>query len=286
MSISQGRNGLTGPAGVVPPRAALAMFGLSRLVALWRGLVGASVVALCYQLVHWSNIVDPRVLPSVTDILRQMGRLAVSGDFLAAVVDTLTPALTGLTAAAAIAIPAGLLLGVSPLANRMSRGLIDILRSLPGTALIPIFIVTIGQGELMKVALVIYVATWPVLFNTMYGVASVEKVAIESARSCRVSGLGLWCRVMLPSAAPFIATGLRYALPISIVVVIAAEIVVGSPEGIGGYLLLQQANMVYRPDVIYAVLLMAGVVGFLLNGIMDRVCDRLVGWDTRRSEQT
>ena len=256
------------------------------IVAVWRGSVGAAAVAFCYQLVHWSNIVDPRVLPSVTDVLAQMARLAASADFLVAVLDTLAPALLGLSCAAVIAMPTGLLLGVSPLANRISRGLIDLLRSLPGTALIPIFIVTIGQGDMMKVALVTYVAAWPILFNTMYGVGAVDKVAIESARSCRVDGLALWCRVMLPSAAPFIATGLRYALPIAIVVVIAAELVVGSPEGIGGYLLQQQANTVYRPDVIYAVLLMAGVVGFLLNGLMDRICDRLVGWDTRRSEQT
>jgi NitT/TauT family transport system permease protein len=259
---------------------------LAALIALWRGFVGAAVVTLGYQLVHWSHIVDPRVLPSAADILAQMVRLVTSAEFALAALETLAPALLGLAVAAAVAIPLGMLLGLSPLANRVSRGLIDLMRSLPGTALIPVLIVTIGQGDLMKVALVIYVAAWPILFNTMYGVSSVDKIAIESARSCRVDGAALWGRVILPSAAPFIATGLRYALPISIVIVIAAELIVGSPEGIGGYLLLQQANTVYRPDVIYAVLLMAGVIGFVLNGVMDRLCDWLVGWDTRRSEQT
>lgn len=255
------------------------------LGAVWRGLVGAAAVTLAYQLVHWSHVVDARVLPSVTAILAEMARLTVTPDYLVAVGETLLPALLGLAGGAALAIPAGFLLGLSPLANRISRGTIDIMRSLPATALIPVLIVTVGQDNLMKSLVVLYVTTWPILFNTMYGVLSVDKVAIESARSCRVDGLQLWYRVMLPSAGPFIATGIRYALPIAIVIVIAAELVVGSPEGIGGYLLTQQANVVYRADVIYAVLLAAGIVGFVLNLIMDQLCDRLVGWETRRGEQ-
>jgi NitT/TauT family transport system permease protein len=215
-----------------------------------------------------------------------MLRLTLDLEYLQAAFDTLSPALGGLAIASALAIPLGILLGMSPLADRISRGLIDILRSLPGTALIPVFIITLGQGDMMKTALVIYVTAWPILFNTIYGVISVDKIALESGRSCRVEGLDLWRRVVLPSAAPFIATGIRYALPISVVIVIAAELITGSERGIGGYLLLQQSDTVYRPDVIYAVLLTAGVLGFLLNTIMDWACDRLVGWDTRRGEQT
>ncbi len=260
-------------------------------VAAWtilvaKGFAGAAAVALCYQLVHWSGVVDPRVLPSVSTIIVEMARLSVAPEFLTAVFETLWPALVGLTCACLVGIPTGLLIGVSPLAERLSRGLIDVMRSLPGTALIPVFMVTIGADFLMKILLVIFVGVWPIIFNTMYGIMSVDKVAIESARSCRVSGFALWRRVLLPNAAPFIATSIRYALPISVVIVIADELVVGTPEGIGGFLLLQQTNVIWRPEVIYAVLMMAGVVGFLLNLVMDAVCDRLVGWDTRRSEQS
>jgi NitT/TauT family transport system permease protein len=266
--------------------AAAALAAAPRIVAIWKGFVGAAAVAFCYQLVHWSNVVDPRVLPSVTTVLAEMGRLALNPEFHLAVLQTLWPALLGLTGACLVGIPVGLLLGISRLADRMSRLLIDIMRSLPGTALIPVFIVTVGQGDVMKVLLVIYIGVWPILFNTVYGITSVDRVAIESALSCRVRGPALWRRVMLPSAAPLIATGIRYSLPISVVIVIAEELVVGSPEGIGGFLLMQQTNVVWRPEVIYAVLLMAGVVGFLLNIVMDALCERYVGWDTRRSEQS
>lgn len=255
------------------------------LKSVAKGLVGAAAVALCYQIVYWSGIVDARILPSVTTILAEMVRLLVNPDFHTAIVETVWPALVGLACACAIGIPAGLLIGISPLAERLSRGLIDVMRSLPGTALIPVFMVTIGADLLMKILLVVFVGVWPILFNTMYGIMSVDKVAIESARSCRVTGFALWRRVLLPSAAPFIATGIRYMLPVSIVIVIADELVVGTPEGIGGFLLLQQTNVVWRPNVIYAVLLMAGVVGFTLNLVIDSVCDRVVGWDTKRSEQ-
>lgn len=256
------------------------------LAAVGKGLVGAGAVALCYQLVHWSGVVDQRVLPSVVTVLAEMLQLASNTEFLWAIVETVWPALLGLFGACIIGIPVGLVLGISPLAERISRGVVDVMRSLPGTALIPIFMLTIGTGALMKVVLVVYVGVWPILFNTMYGIAAVDKVAIESALSCRVHGPLLWRRVMLPSAAPFIATGIRYALPIAIVIVIADELIVGSAEGIGGYLMLQQSSMVWRPEVIYAVLLASGVVGFVLNLGMDALCERFVGWDLRRSEQT
>lgn len=254
-------------------------------MAVAKGTVGAAIVGLAYQCVHWSAIVDQRVLPSVFAILAEMLHLLTSLEYLQAISETVVPALIGLTIASMVGIPLGLLLGISPLAERFSRGLVDVMRSLPGTALIPIFMITIGTGSMMKVLLVVYVGVWPILFNTMYGIAAVDKVAIESALSCRVSGPALWRRVMLPSAAPFIATGIRYALPIAIVIVIADELVVGSPDGIGGYLMQAQTGMVWRPDVIYAVLLTAGVVGFVLNLTMDALCERVVGWDLRRSEQ-
>lgn len=279
-----GRNGVPSMRSPVLEEARRASVRL--LGPVCRGAVGALAVVGLYQAVFWSGAVDERVLPSIVLVLGEIGRLATSPVFLAAIVQTVVPALAGLAIACAVAIPAGLLIGVSPLAKRATRGLIDLMRSLPGTALIPLFIFTIGVGTSMKVALVVYVTVWPILFNTMYGIASVDRVAIESARSCRVNGMALWWRVMLPSAAPFIATGIRYALPISVVIVIASEIVLGAPTGIGGYLLVAKANAVYQPALIYAILLAAGIVGFLLNIVADRLADHLVGWETRRGEPT
>ncbi|MHA7778016.1 ABC transporter permease [Roseibium sp. M-1] len=252
--------------------------------AISKGIVGALLVIAIYQLVHLSGLVNERVLPSVTLVLSEILNLAHSTDFHLAVLQSIGPALLGLAIACLIAIPLGLLLGTSPVANQSTRGLIDLMRSLPATALIPVFIFTIGVGLQMQLALVIYVTTWPILFNTIYGIASVDKVAIESARTCRVNGFRLWWRVMLPSSAPIVVTGVRYALPISVVIVIASEIVIGSPQGIGGYLLVQQANVEYQPHVIYAILLAAGIVGFCMNLIADAFADRLVGWDTRKGE--
>jgi ABC-type nitrate/sulfonate/bicarbonate transport system permease component len=117
------------------------------LQAVAKGFVGAAAVALAYQLVHWSGIVDPRVLPSVTVVLAEMARLLVSTEFHIAVLETLWPALVGLFGASLVGIPAGLLIGISPLAERISRSLIDVMRSLPGTALIPVFMVTIGADH-------------------------------------------------------------------------------------------------------------------------------------------
>jgi len=254
--------------------------------AFCKGSAGFGVVAMCYQAIYLSGLVERRVFPSIVVILEEMIRLAVNHEFLIATLETLGPAVIGVLLSVAIGIPIGLLLGMSSRAERFTRLLIDIMRTLPGTALIPVFIVAIGQGHLMTLLLVVFVGVWPILYNTIYGVLSVDKIAIESALSCRVRGPALWWRVILPSAAPFIATGIRYATPVAVVIVISEELVLGVPRGIGGFLLLQQTDMIWRAEVIYAVLLMAGIFGFALNFFVDALCDRIVGWETKRSEQT
>lgn len=257
----------------------------SRLQEALAGLAGAVTLAAAYELIHASGLVDPRTLPSAFSVLVQLISVFSDSDFLLAAIDTAAPALSGLALGVAIAVPLGVLLGRCPPCSEAASGTIDILRSLPATALIPVLIFTLGQGFVMKVVLVIYVACWPILLNAMYGARSIDPRTIESALSCRVRGVALWLTVVLPSCGPAIFSGIRYALPVSVVVVIAAEIALGSAEGMGGYLLQQQYSSSYRPDRVFAILLAAGLVAYALNLAGNSLATYFVGWETSRGER-
>lgn len=244
-----------------------------------RGFAGAALLSVLFEALTLTGLISDRILPSAMAIGSAAGGLLVNTEFLTSVGQTLLPVVLGLLLSAALVIPFGMLVSTD-VAHRYSRATIDLLRSVPGVALIPLLVLTLGQGLQMKSAIVLYVTAWPILFNTIYGIRSVDPVAIDTARSFGIGRAGIWRRVVLPSAMPFIVTGLRVAMPIGLTVAIAAEIAVGTPTGIGGFI-LKTSYAEFRADQVYAAVTLAGVLGFLLNWLAGEASGRLVGWDTR-----
>jgi NitT/TauT family transport system permease protein len=150
-------------------------------------------------------------------------------------------------------------------------------------ALIPLAILVYGQGAQMKIALVVYACVWPIFFNTIYGVRDVEPLAKETARIFRTSPVGVVTHVLLPSAAPFIATGIRIAAAIALIVTISAELLAGAASGIGSWILSMSsggANL----SLVYAGTIFAGALGLLLNALLVGVERRLFAWNTVEQE--
>ena len=121
----------------------------------------------------------------------------------------------------AVAVPAGLVLGSVPGVRAATRAMVEFLRPIPSVALIPLVALILGPGLRMNVTLIVYAAIWPVLFNTIYGLDDVDPVARETLRAFGFGRLGVIRRVNLPSASPFIATGIRLASSIAIILSIA-----------------------------------------------------------------
>ncbi|MFI6502575.1 ABC transporter permease [Nonomuraea typhae] len=246
--------------------------------AFLRGTAGAAVLTLAFEAFARLELVDARLLPPATVILPEALRLLTEPAFLVEVWATLVAVLGGVAVAAAIAVPLGVLIGSYRLAALGLTPIIDSLRSVPGIAIIPLLVLVMGQGLQMKVTIVAFVALWPLLFNTVYGVRSVDPVALETARSFRVPLLRTWWRVVLPSALPLMLTGLRLALATGLTVGIAAEIAVGTQDGIG-YFILRPSYAGFRADTVFAAVTLAGVLGYVLNWVTVAGAARLVAWD-------
>jgi ABC-type nitrate/sulfonate/bicarbonate transport system permease component len=188
----------------------------------------------------------------------------------------LRPSLTVLACGFGLAVVAGVsvgaALGLSRTAERATRPLLELLRSVPGVALLPVFIVLIGIGTDMKIVLVASGAVWPVLLNTTDGVRSTEPLLVDMAVSY---GMGRWRRlrsIILPAAAPQIFAGARTALAISVIIMVVSE-TVGAQGGIGYYLLAAQRS--FRITDMWGTIIALGVLGYLLN-LLFRLTEAIV----------
>lgn len=247
---------------------------------LLSGMAGFAAIALTFEIIARMELVNPKLFPPASVVLPRAVELLVEPAFLTEVGATLTATLLGVGIGFVIAVPAGLLMGSYSAVSLGATPIIDFLRSVPGIAIIPLLVLTLGQGLSMKVAIVLYVAVWPMLFNTVYGVRGVDRVALETARSFRMGTVKTWFRVVLPSALPLILTGLRLALSTGLTVAIAAEITVGTNDGVGYYILLASYSGLNH-DTVFAAVILAGVLGFGLNWLTTRLSDRFIAWDTR-----
>jgi ABC-type nitrate/sulfonate/bicarbonate transport system permease component len=190
--------------------------------------------------------------------------------------ESLRPSLTVLAGGFSLAVLGGValgaVLGLSRTAERATRPLLELMRAVPGVALLPVFIVLIGVGTNMKVLLVASGAVWPVLLNTIDGVRSTEPLLIDMATSY---GMGKWRRlrsIVLPSAAPQIFAGARTALAISVIIMVVSE-TVGAQGGIGYFLLAAQRS--FRITDMWATIIALGVLGYLLN-LLFRLTEAIV----------
>jgi nitrate/nitrite transport system permease protein len=180
----------------------------------------------------------------------------------------------GFLIAAAVAIPLGFLIGMSPLLNAALNPFIQVLRPVSPLAWMPLALYTIKDSSVSSIFVIFICSVWPMLLNTAFGVASVRKEWLNVARTLEAGKLKTAWRVILPAAAPTILTGMRISIGIAWLVIVAAEMLVGG-TGIG-YWVWNQWNNLSLADIVIAILLI-GVVGLLLDRLLG-VLARMVAW--------
>jgi ABC-type nitrate/sulfonate/bicarbonate transport system permease component len=238
--------------------------------------VAAVLAALSlWQLAVASGLVSAAAVATPTSIVRAAGSIAGTHAFGAALLDTIVSWATGLLVSLLVAIPVGLTLGSSDLAYRLSRFTIDFLRTIPPVALIPLALLLYGATPKMAIVLIVFGSTWPVLLQAMYGVHQVDPAARDVARAYRLRRRDRIRCLILPSAAPFIATGIRLAATISLLLAIGAELLGGAP-GIGASITLQEQNGDIPGMWVYVVL--AATLGVVVNLVLVGLERRVLKW--------
>lgn len=248
-----------------------------------RGLIGVVAFVLLAQVLSVAGLISETALPPMFKVLTATAGLFVDPEFLGEVAATLKGAVTGLAVATGVAVPAGILLGSFRWANQAASAVVEFLRPIPSVALIPLAILIFGQGTEMKVSLVVYACIWPIFFNTIYGVRDVEPLAKETAKVFRIKPVRVLTHVLLPSAAPFVATGIRIAAAIALIVTISAELLAGAADGVGAWILRMSsggANLA----LVYAGTIFAGLLGLAVNWLLVQGERRLFRWKSTGQE--
>src|SRR5882724_6178627 len=175
--------------------------------------------------------------------------------------------LLGYFLAVAVAIPLGFLIGMSPLISRALNPFIQIMKPISPLAWMPLALYTIKDSSISAIFVIFICSIWPMLLNTVFGVASVRKEWINVARTLEVGTFRRAFTVILPAAAPTILTGMRISIGIAWLVIVAAEMLVGG-TGIG-YFVWNEWNNLSITNVITAILVI-GVVGMILDQLLAR----------------
>lgn len=232
-----------------------------------RRVMVVSGIAVTATVILWqylSTKYNPQLLPGPSKVVAGTGELAGSGLLWESIAISLRRVLQGWLLGAVIAIPLGLLAGLSQVARAALDPFIHFFRFVPALALTSLFILWFGIGEASKVNLIAYAVAFVVLVSTASGASSVNQDKIYGARTLGANRIDLFFKVALPATFPAIFIGLRLALANAFLVIVAAE-AIAAQEGIG--FLIWNSRTFFRTDFMF--------VGIFCFGILGYVSDRL-----------
>lgn len=220
-------------------------------------------------------LVNPYLLPPPSRIFRVGVDMTLSGEIFSHVGISMTRVMAGFILGSVIAIVLGVLMGRLELIRGLMDPIIEVLRYLSPTAMIPIAVIWFGIGEASKYFLVFWGTFFFVLINTIAGVMLVPATRIRAARCLGASHLRIFLTVVIPSAVPYMITGMRIGMASSFMSIIPAEML-AADSGIG--FMLQTAGILAQTERIFVALVVISLLGFAT----DRVFRRLVSHFLRR----
>ena len=257
--------------GLAPPVRRRRAGGRSTLLGA-AGLIG---FALLLEVVPRVGLVDRAALPPTSDILGALVTELGSGALWTALGETMRAWAIGLVIASVAAIVVGLTLGSIPVLRAATASTIEFLRPIPSVALIPLAVLLYGTNIRSTLLLVVYACFWQVLVQVVSGVADVDPVASDTARSYGLSPLARIRYVTWPTALPYVMTGLRLAASVALVLAITVELITGAP-GLGSEIALAQSGGAVA--LTYALVVVTGLVGVVINLAVRAVERRTLSW--------
>jgi NitT/TauT family transport system permease protein len=240
------------------------------------GLAGLGVIIalLLWQTATSLQLLGPQFGPAFSPSRagRALLGLISSGDLWPHLAASLRRALVGLTIAAGLGIPLGVIVGHYSYAEAASSVVFQFLRMISPLAWMPIALIAFGVGDPPVYFLIAIATVWPFVINTAHGVGQVKPLWIKVARSLGAGEGQLLRRVIIPAVVPDILTGLRLAIGLAWVVLVPAEML-GVSSGLG-YFILDTRDR-FRYDELVAAILLIGLLGYGLDGTIKAVQRRL-----------
>jgi ABC-type nitrate/sulfonate/bicarbonate transport system permease component len=239
------------------------------------GFVGLIAFGGLLEVLPRIGVVKPDYFPPSSAIASALAKQVQRPEFWHAFGDTLLTWLIGLVIAVVGGTVVGVVIGAVPLLRAATASTIEFLRPIPSVALIPLAVVLLGTGMWSTLLLVVYASFWQVLVQVLHGVADVDPVASETARSYRLSRLARVRYLVWPTALPYVMTGIRLAASVALILTITGELFIGTP-GLG-----RQVDLAYSSGAVatmYAIVVVTGLIGVTANLVTRRAERAVLAW--------
>lgn len=242
----------------------MALISFSALLVVWELSVG--------------TLFNPLLIPSPGTTFAKAWEMLLSGELLMHIYVSLKRVIIGYVLGCVLGILLGALIGRIRLVRELSDPILELIRPISPVAMIPLAMLWFGIGETSKYFVILYATVIIVLLNTSAGVQRTPTTRIRAARCLGASDFQVFTKVILPSAVPFVLTGMRVALGFSFMGIVAAELI-GAREGIG--FLIMNSRLLLNTDQLFVGLIALGIVG----AIIDRIFRAVLARSTRRYMQ-
>ena len=243
------------------------------------GAIGLAVLVALWAIAAYSGLFNRLLVPTPPSVLMAILSLLGSGAGWADLGFTVYRTIAGFLIAVFVGVPLGLLFGQYRRLHAASVVTVDFLRSLPVTALFPVFMLFFGLGDLGKILICTFGSSLVILVNSVYGVQSGKQLRTLLARGMGASRGTIFFRVVLPQAMPHIAAGLRTGLSLSLILVVVGEMLIGSHTGLGHRIM--DAHLSLRIPEMYAAIVLTGLLGYGLNSLWIMGERRMLHWSGR-----
>jgi ABC-type nitrate/sulfonate/bicarbonate transport system permease component len=241
--------------------------------------IGPLVIFFFWWLVAAAQWISPKLLPDPVSTLAVLGNSVFDGSLVADFAGTLKRTIGAFVIAAALAVPVGIVLGSDTRIYRSLEFAIDFFRSTPATAMFPLFLLIFGIGEESKIGVAAFSAWLVIVFNVAYGVMNARPTRILAARVMGASRWRIFLDVMFFESLPQTCVGLRLGVSYALVVIIVAEMFIGSANGMGRRII--DAQQVFDLQQMYASIIATGCLGYGLNVIFLTLERTFVKWAGR-----
>jgi len=248
---------------------------------IW-GFVFLFFIVLALEILSINDIIPSLFLPPPSQIFAALYKLMFSASYWVDLSASFERMATGYLIAVVVAVLIGTLMGSSRFIYNLLEPFIEIIRPIPSVAIIPAAILFLGIGNVMKISIIAYASIWPILINTIDGIRNVDPLQIDTGK---VFGLKNWQiikDIRLPNAAPYILSGMRISLAITLILTVTVEMVSGS-NGIGLFVLNSQRS--FNIPEMYAGIITVAVTGYLLNKIFLLIELKFMRWNKKLTRQ-
>jgi sulfonate transport system permease protein len=248
----------------------------SERAAAFLPIVGVVGLLALWSIASYWQWVDPVLLPSPLSTFGSLWQGMDGGTLGFDFIKTVYRTAAAIAIAAIIGIPLGILLGSSEPLYRSLEFVIDFFRSTPASAMFPLFLVLFGVGDETKIAVGAFGAILVILFNVAYGVMNARKTRLLAAKVMGASRLRVLFDVMLLESLPQTFIGLRNGVSLALVIIVVAEMFIGSQDGLGHSVF--EAQQLFDMPRMYAAIFTAGALGYGLNLLFLLIERRFVHW--------